>query len=119
MRKTEPALDASLVVVAMARDLEMRLAALLAGERRVSTEALRAPLDEMVAALDAQTGRRDAARAIALGAMAARLRQAVSDLDGAGRHGELTLEQRGAAWRLGAELTRVARELPQLLQADA
>jgi len=118
MRPTAPSLDASLVVVAMARDLEVRLAGLLAGDQHHSLAELRQPLADMIAAVEAQAQGRGAASAIPIGAMVARLAAAVRELGEAGREAELTLPDRGAAWRLGAELVRVARELPLLLKAE-
>jgi hypothetical protein len=117
MRPTTPGFDGSIIVVAMARDLELRLASLLAGDQKITQAALALPLQDFVLSLEAQAAGRGAAGAIPIGAMIARLNGAIREFVESGDDVKASLPQRGAAWRLGAELVRVARELPQLLSS--
>lgn len=117
MKPTAPAFDGSLIVIAMARDIEVRLAAVLAGDKTASLTKLRSNLNELLLNLQAQGEGHTAARAVPVGAMAARLAAAIRDLGDPGDDGKLGLPQRGAVWRLGAELVRLSRDLPQLLQS--
>jgi hypothetical protein len=116
MKPTAPAFDGSLIVIAMARDIEVRLAAVLAGDKTSNLTTLRSHLNELHLNLQAQAEGRSAARAVPVGAMVARLAAAIRDLGDPSDDSKLGLPQRGAIWRLGAELVRIARELPQITQ---